>query len=51
MHEGASCQACQGPLTKVDRAAAGTGRVVLQTAIGGEWLLREFEDDPLPRMG
>jgi len=29
---------------------AGEGRVVLETAIGGERLLHELEDDPLPRI-
>lgn len=34
----------------VGRTVAGQGRVILETEIGGERLLPELEDDPLPRI-
>jgi len=34
----------------IGRLADGRGRVMLETGIGGERLLEELEDDPLPRI-
>jgi hydrogenase expression/formation protein HypE len=34
----------------VGQVAAGRARVVLRTALGGERILDELEDDPLPRI-
>jgi len=34
----------------VGRAEAGEGRVILETEFGGQRLLQELEDDPLPRI-
>ena len=36
--------------TIIGEASTGTGRVILETEIGGERLLEELEDDPLPRI-
>ena len=35
---------------RVGTVTAGPPRVVLQTSIGGERILEELEDDPLPRI-
>lgn len=34
----------------IGRVSAGNGRVILETALGGERFLEELEDDPLPRI-
>jgi hydrogenase expression/formation protein HypE len=34
----------------IGHVQAGTARVILQTQLGGERLLEELEDDPLPRI-
>ncbi len=36
--------------TRIGRIVASEGRVILETALGGERFLQELEDDPLPRI-
>jgi hypothetical protein len=43
----------QPPISKTVRGMVidhGHGLMVLQTELGGEWVLEELEDDPLPRI-
>lgn len=34
----------------IGRITSNVSRVVLETELGGEWVLEELEDDPLPRI-
>jgi len=39
-----------GEAAMIGRIEAGRARVVLRTALGGERILEELEEDPLPRI-